>query len=162
MSRRTTQHASLSCAATAACAALLSWFVSPLPGTLRSRAEAAVSPQFHLIVHPSNALTTISAERVSQVFLKRTTRWENGVPIRPVDLRPDSGVRREFSDVLLKRSVSAVRSYWQQRIFSGRELPPPEFDSDEEVLSFVARSAGAIGYVSASPSPSQAKVLLVR
>jgi hypothetical protein len=96
-----------------------------------------------------------------QAFFKRTTRWGDGQVIRPVDLRPDSPVRREFSNRVLKRSVMAVRSYWQQRIFSGRELPPPELESDAAVLRFVQGSPGAIGYVSATTKLSEVKLIPV-
>jgi ABC-type phosphate transport system substrate-binding protein len=112
--------------------------------------DAAGASGFQVIVHPSNPVTHISYELLMQAFFKRTTRWNDGQTIRPVDLRADSPVRREFSNRVLKRSVMAVRSYWQQRIFSGRELPPPELDSDAAVLRFVQSSPGAIGYVSAN------------
>jgi ABC-type phosphate transport system substrate-binding protein len=159
---RTHKQATRARAASTACVVLLLlWFVAPRPLSLAPHARAAGEPlpQFQLIVHPSNGLSSITSELVSQVFFKRATRWDNGQAIRPVDLRPDSGVRRVFSDVVLKRSVTAVRSYWQQRIFSGRELPPPELDTDEAVSSFVARSPGAIGYVSSAYKPSQTKIL---
>jgi hypothetical protein len=96
-----------------------------------------------------------------QAFFKRATRWSDGQVIRPVDLRPDSPVRREFTNRVLKRSVMAVRSYWQQRIFSGRELPPPELESDAAVLRFVQSSPGAIGYVSATTKLSEVKLIPV-
>jgi hypothetical protein len=44
--------------------------------------------------------------------------------------------------------VSAVESYWQQAIFSGRSVPPLEKASDAEVLAFVRANPGAVGYVS--------------
>jgi len=81
--------------------------------------------------------------------------------IHPVDLRGEAVARREFSSRVLNRSVAAVRSYWQQRIFSGRELPPPEFDSDEAVLKYVASSPGAIGYVSANANLGPTKELVI-
>ena len=49
---------------------------------------------------------------------------------------------------MLKRSVAAVRSYWQQRIFSGRDVPPPEVDTENQVIKYVAGDPGALGYVS--------------
>jgi len=45
--------------------------------------------------------------------------------------------------------VEAVRRYWQQCIFSGRSVPPPELDSDEAIVRYVAKYRGAVGYVSA-------------
>jgi hypothetical protein len=68
--------------------------------------------------------------------------------MRAVDLRPGDPARRNFSEIVLKRSVGAVRSYWQQRIFSGRDVPPPELDSETSVVAYVAKFPGAIGYVS--------------
>jgi hypothetical protein len=71
-------------------------------------------------------------------------------------------VRKRFSEAVLKRSVGAVRSYWQQRIFSGRDVPPPEVDSDEAVMAYVARYPGAIGYVSGTTKLVGVKELALR
>jgi ABC-type phosphate transport system substrate-binding protein len=96
------------------------------------------------------------------VFLKRTTRWNDGEAIRPVDQRPDSTARRRFSETILQRSVAAVKSYWQQRIFSGRDLPPPELDSDDAVVSYVTKHRGAVGYVSGTAKLERAKPVQIQ
>jgi ABC-type phosphate transport system substrate-binding protein len=113
-------------------------------------ARAAEEPELRVIVHPSNPLRAAERELVADAFLKRVTRWQHGEVIRAVDLRPDNPVRQRFSASVLKRSIGAVRSYWQQRIFSGRDVPPPELESDASVVAFVAKFPGAIGYVSGS------------
>jgi hypothetical protein len=105
-------------------------------------------PEFRVIVHPKSALRAAGRGLLADAFLKKVTRWATGEPIRPVDLQAGNRVRRRFSEAILKRSVGAVRSYWQQRIFSGRDVPPPEFESDDSVIAFVAKYEGAIGYVS--------------
>ncbi len=112
------------------------------------RVGAAEAPALRIIVHPQNPLRAAQRELVAEAFLKKVTRWPGGEQIRPVDLRPDDAVRRRFSESILKRSVGAVRSYWQQRIFSGRDVPPPELDSEANVVAFVVKFPGAIGYVS--------------
>ena len=127
-------------------AALLLTFVS-LAG-LSARANAAPYQPFQVIVNPRNPVGTVSREFLADAFLKKVSRWGDGEPLRPIDLRPDSSVRRAFSDGILRRPVEAVRRYWQQRIFSGRDVPPPEVDSDEAVLRYVAKHRGAVGYVS--------------
>jgi len=111
-------------------------------------ARADEPAEFRVIVHPKSSLRSARKGVLADAFLKKVTRWDDGEPIRPVDLRADSRVRRRFSEVVLRRSVGAVRSYWQQRIFSGRDVPPPELESDESVIAFVAKYEGAIGYVS--------------
>lgn len=107
-------------------------------------------PPFVVIVHPSNSAGALDRKFVSDAFLKKVTRWPGGDVIRPVDLPPDSPVRARFSDDVLNRSVQAVKSYWQQIIFSGRDVPPPELASDADVMKYVATTPGAVGYVSGS------------
>jgi hypothetical protein len=79
-----------------------------------------------------------------------------------VDLDQSSPVRRQFTDEVLRRPVEAIRRYWQQRIFAGRGVPPPEMESDEDVISLVRREEGAVGYISASVPLTGVKVLTVR
>jgi ABC-type phosphate transport system substrate-binding protein len=128
----------------------------------RATAHAEGIPDFRVVVHPDNPSTGLSREFVIDVFLKRVTRWSDGEMIRPVDQRVDSFVRRRFSESVLQRSVAAIKSYWQQRIFSGRELPPPEVDSDEAVVSYVLKHRGAVGYVSGAAKLDRAKAVQVQ
>jgi hypothetical protein len=120
------------------------------------------TPQFQVIVNPANPTSSMPRDLLADAFLKKATRWDNGDVIRPVDLRPDSEVRRSFSSAVLQRSVAVVRSYWEQRIFSGRDVPPPELDSDEAIVHFVAQYPGAVGYVSPGAKLDGTKLLTVR
>jgi ABC-type phosphate transport system substrate-binding protein len=117
---------------------------------------------FRVIVNPANPAASVERRFLVDAFLKKTTRWPHDEQIRPCDLDPESATRRRFSDDVLKRSVAAVKSYWQQMVFSGQNVPPPEFDSDEQVIQFVLRNPGAVGYVSASANIEGAKVLSLR
>jgi ABC-type phosphate transport system substrate-binding protein len=117
---------------------------------------------FRIIVHSENPNTSASREALAEAFLKTTTRWPDGESIRPVDQRPDSAVRKVFTERILKRSLGAVRSYWQQRIFSGRDVPPPELESDDAVVRYVGDHRGAIGYVSASTKTGETKVVTLK
>lgn len=128
----------------------------------RGSARAESAPDFRVIVNPDNPSTALSRDVLTDAFLKRTTRWNDGETIRPVDQRPESAVRRRFSDSVLQRSVAAVKSYWQQRIFSGRDLPPPELDSDDAVVSYVVKHRGAVGYVSGTAKLDRAKSVAVQ
>ena len=82
--------------------------------------------------------------------------------IRPAVLAPESSVRRAFTRDVLNRSVEAVKGYWQQRIFSGRDVPPPEFQRDDEVVQFVLKHEGGVGYVSGTANVDGCRVLVVR
>jgi ABC-type phosphate transport system substrate-binding protein len=118
-------------------------------------------PEFRVITHPARHETSVTRQFLADAFLRNVTHWSDDEPIRPVDQRADAGVRHRFSDSVLRRSVQAVKTYWQQRIFSGRGVPPPELDSDEAVVDYVEAHPGALGYISGTAAPGKAKVLAV-
>jgi ABC-type phosphate transport system substrate-binding protein len=122
-------------------------------------ADKPPPPPYLVIVNVANPTSVASRRFIGDAFLKKTTRWPNGDVIRPVDQADDSGVRRRFTGDILKRSVAAVKSYWQQIVFTGRDLPPPELGSDEEVVKFVAKHPGAVGYVAGDAPIAGVKVL---
>jgi len=132
-----------------------------VPGTAVPRASAS-GAAFRVIVNPANAVTSLDRKFLTEAFLKKVTRWGNGDAIHAVDLRPDSDTRQDFTDEVLRRSVGAVKSYWQQLVFSGRDVPPPEVDNDEQVIKYVLRFSGGLGYVSGSASLERVKAIVVR
>jgi ABC-type phosphate transport system substrate-binding protein len=131
-------------------------------GRFSSSTARAGEAEFRVIVDPESSLTSAPRELIAEAFLKTSTRWPDGETIRPVDQRSESHARKAFSDSILKRSVAAVRSYWQQRIFSGRGVPPPELDSDDAVVRYVSEHRGAVGYVSAAARTGETKVVTVK
>lgn len=123
---------------------------------------AAAEPGFLVVVNAGNPVRTLTSDEVSRFFLRKVSTWADGRAVAPVDQEAESETRAVFTDTILRRKLAAVRAYWQQRIFSGRDTPPPIRGSDAEVLRFVAENAGAIGYVSAQAVPdAQVRVVKV-
>ena len=104
---------------------------------------------YRIVVHASNPVAQLSRADAGKLFLKKTRVWPGGQAVEPVDLAEGSGIRKAFSSEVVGKDVAAVRSYWQQQLFTGRGVPPVVKTSDAEVLAFVAAHPGAIGYVSA-------------
>jgi ABC-type phosphate transport system substrate-binding protein len=130
---------------------------------LAAAAVAAEQPRsaYVVIAHPANRVSRVERKFLADAFLRRTTRWPDDTPIRPVDLGSDAPARMRFSEEVLSRSVASVRSYWQQRIFSGQGLPPPELPDDESVVAYVLSHPGAIGYVGPGTPLNGARIVEV-
>jgi len=116
---------------------------------------------FKVIVNSSNTTTVLSRKQLSKFFLKKATKWGNGNKILPVDLLENSPVREVFSKDIHKRSVTKVRAYWQKQIFSGRNVPPPQMEYEDDIIAFVEADSGAIGYVSESTRLSEHTVKII-
>jgi ABC-type phosphate transport system substrate-binding protein len=115
-----------------------------------SAASEVQAQEFVVIVNPANPVSALTRDEVSKLFLKRTTSWSAGGQVAVVDLAKSSKVREAFSQAVHKRAASAVDSYWQQQVFSGKDVPPPEKGTDADVIAFVKSNPGAIGYVAAA------------
>jgi len=120
----------------------------------------AQAKSYKVIVNPSNPVSSISREDVSRIFLKKTTKFSDGRGASPADLPANSPTRESFSKDIHGKSSSAVDAYWQQLIFSGRDIPPAQ-KSEGGVLEFVRSNGNAIGYVSAGADTAGVKVINV-
>ena len=114
-----------------------------------------------VIVNTANATSSITKAEAANLFLKKVTKWENGTKVVPVDQTVESPARVGFTKTVLSREVAAVKSYWQQKLFSGEATPPAEKSSDAEIVNFVKANPGAVGYVSSNAQVAGVKVLKV-
>jgi ABC-type phosphate transport system substrate-binding protein len=110
----------------------------------------AQSNNYKVIVNNANSVNSMTKKEVSNLFLKKTTKWSSGEKVQPVDLVDTSAIRQGFSKGVHGRKVSSIKAYWQKEIFSGRNVPPAEKKTEREVLQFVSNNPGAVGYVSGS------------
>jgi ABC-type phosphate transport system substrate-binding protein len=117
--------------------------------TLMGSAQAAES--FTVVVNASVAGTNVRRADLAAVFLKKAVRWGDGSAATPVDQSGTSPVRKDFSEAVLHMPVMAVVQYWGRQLVAvaASVRPPTVKASDEEVLAYVAKTSGAVGYVAA-------------
>src|SRR5512133_889000 len=115
---------------------------------LSSPSVSLAGDGYKLVVNADQRTQRLSKEEVSRVFLKKVTRWSDGTEIRVVQPRSDSAVRRAFDTTVHRLPATAIRAYWSQMVFSGRDVPPVERANDEGILEFVRQNPGGIGVVS--------------
>jgi ABC-type phosphate transport system substrate-binding protein len=115
---------------------------------------------YKIVVNPSNPVASMSKDEVSRIFLKKTTKFSDGHVASPVDLPVSSSARESFSKSVLGKPASAVDAFWQQQIFSGRDIPPPQ-KSEAAAISFVRSNENGIAYVSAGTDTAGLKVVNV-
>jgi ABC-type phosphate transport system substrate-binding protein len=106
-------------------------------------APAAARAQGYVVVVNAAGPAAMSKSDLANVFLKKSTK------LAPVDQGKSAAVRDAFSKAVLGRPASAVATYWQQQIFAGKDVPPPERGDDAAVLAHVKSTPNGVGYVSA-------------
>ena len=104
---------------------------------------AARAQGYVVVVNAASAVTSISKADLSNVFLKKSAK------LSAVDQAKGAAIRDAFSKAVHGRPAAAIATYWQQQIFSGKDVPPPEKSSDADVLAFVKSTPNGVGYVAA-------------
>ena len=125
-------------------------------------ATRASAQGFKVIANPGVATSDISAADLARIFVKQSSKFPDGGAAVPVDQGKASAARASFSTKVHGKSVNAVDSYWQQQIFSGKDVPPATKAGDDEVIAFVKATPGAVGYVSEAAAAEGVKVITVK
>ena len=116
---------------------------------------------YKVIVNSGNSTASVTKKEASDLFLKKKSKWEDGTKVVPVDQASGAKVREVFSQQIHGKGTSAIRSYWQQAAFSGTASALPEKANDAEVIEFVKKNPGSVGYVSSSTSTDGVKVIQI-
>jgi ABC-type phosphate transport system substrate-binding protein len=103
-----------------------------------------------VIVNKDNAVTVLTRAEVENMFLGKTTQWPGGGKILPCDQKAESKVAAIFCSSFLNKNVADYQAYWMEIMLSGSATPPKSAVSDQEVIEFVAKTKGAIGYIDAA------------
>lgn len=125
-----------------------------------TRVVAASGPQFMVIVHPDNPSDGVSRDFLRDAYLKKATTW-HGETIRPIDLSSKFPEREHFIRQVIRKTPAQLRSYWNQQVFSGKGVPPPEAASVADVVAYVVANPGAVGYIPVDADPGRAKVIRI-
>jgi len=114
-----------------------------------------------IIVNKENSVSALTKAQISQYFLKKKKKWSAG-KVKPIDQKNKSSVRKKFSKKFLGKKVSAIKKYWMEKMFAGRDNPPKIKSSDNAVIEYVKSHKGAIGYVSGDASTDGVKVIKIK
>jgi TonB family protein len=120
----------------------------------------ALASQIKVIANWSVKADTVSATDLKRVFLEEKNSLADGTHVEPV-LGKYGPVHEAFLQRYLEISQDDLQAYYRTLVFTGRGSMPKELGSDAEVVAYVARTRGAIGYVSSAFSGDRVKTLAI-
>lgn len=110
-----------------------------------------------VIVNPSNA-DAIDQKSIENIF-RKTKTFPGGAQAVPVNLDSAMPLRETFDTKVLGKSSSQLKSYWSQKVFTGKGTPPKEVTSGAEMIKLVASNPNIIGYIDSSEANDSVKVI---
>ena len=113
-----------------------------------------------VIANPSVKADSISVGDLKSVFLEDTDSLAGG-HVEPV-LAKGGPAHEEFLKRYLGKSDSTLQAFYRSLVFTGKGSMPKVLDSDAEMVAYVAKTRGAVGYVSSSANTAGVKTLEVK
>ena len=124
-------------------------------------ASALAGGGVKVIANPSVKADSISAAELKSVFLEETNSLRDGSHVEPV-LAKGGAAHQAFLKDYLGKNQAALQAYYRSLVFTGKGTMPKTLGSEAEVAAYVAKTKGAVGYVSEGTSAEGAKTLRVK
>jgi ABC-type phosphate transport system substrate-binding protein len=123
-------------------------------------AAAAFSADFKVIANPGVSASSVSADELKDVFLL-TKSSLGGAHAEPV-LAKGGAAHEAFVKEYLGKTDTALQTYYRSMVFTGKASMPKTLGADAEVVAYVAKTKGAIGYVGAGAATEGVKMLEIK
>jgi len=124
-------------------------------------AYATQAGDLKVIANLSVSVSYVSPDDLKNIFLVTKTEVSGGSHVEPV-LEKGGPAHQAFLKQYLGKTDAALNTYYRSLVFTGKAFMPKMLGSDAEVAAYVAKTKGAIGYVSADASTPGSKAITVR
>lgn len=127
----------------------------PAIGALLALVAATTSARGADVYVVARADIKLSLDEVREVYLG-DKEFSRGVRLVPVD---NQSAQAEFAAKALAMDAQRYNQLWVKKAFRDALTPPGVLASDVEVMDFVRRNRGAIGYVLSVPRDKEIVVI---
>jgi ABC-type phosphate transport system substrate-binding protein len=123
--------------------------------------QTAVAADLKVIANSSVGAASVSADELKGVFLATKTSLSDGSHVEPVVLK-GGATHESFLKEYVGKTDAAFETYYRSLVFTGKASMPKALASDGDMVAYVAKTKGAIGYVSAAAATDGVKTLEVK
>jgi hypothetical protein len=127
---------------------------------ISAMATPAQAADLKIIANVSVKASEISLDDLKAVFLI-TKQSVDGSDVMPVLIKAGAAHEALLKDVLGK-SDTALGTYYRSLVFTGKAAMPKSLATEAEVIAYVAKTKGAVGYVSAAAATPGVKTLALK
>jgi ABC-type phosphate transport system substrate-binding protein len=123
-----------------------------------------------VIVNAANPVDSLRTSQIRELFLKKTQTWrtaladvsdrkgfDDGEPVRPVDLTSGHEERRVFLDKVLEMTGASLERHWVKVQYQNAVDPPTQAESSERAIRLVGSMRGGLGFVAEEALTEEAR-----
>lgn len=123
-----------------------------------SNNRSIAAEELIIIVNNQAAADSLTDEQLKDIYLGKIKKWEGGTFIY-LTVSKENDYNHDFMDSFLNMTPSKFTSHWKHLVFTGQGLEPRKLKSAEELVTFIEKRNGAIGFIPAGVPHEGVKVL---
>ncbi len=113
-----------------------------------------------VIVNGASAVAGLSEDDLKDYYLGKKANWPDGSKVVVVVLK--DGPSHEKLMGKLGKSSSQFTTGWKKLVFTGKGAMPEQVGSEDDLVAFIAKTPGAIGYADAGKVKDGVKAVPVK
>lgn len=114
-----------------------------------------------MVAHPGVSTDALNKGDVQKIYLGKTGNWGDGSRVI-LSMLKSGDVSAVFLKTNVKKSQKQFGTFWKKAVFSGTGEMPASFDTESDLLMFVSRTPGAVGYVDEANVNDTVKVITIQ
>lgn len=112
------------------------------------------------IVNATSAIAGLSDDDLKDYYLGKKASWPDGSKVVVVVL--NDGPSHDSLMKKLGKSASQFTTGWKKLVFTGKGAMPEQVKTEDQLVAFVAKTPGAIGYVDSAKAKEGVKSVSVK
>lgn len=102
----------------------------------------------------------LTLSELNRIFLGKTRTWQHGERIY-LTINTEETTLNAFCQSIVRKTPRQFSMYWRKQLYSGHSMLPVQFDSDEQVVNYLAEHPRAIGFVRSSINDPRVKEITI-
>jgi ABC-type phosphate transport system substrate-binding protein len=100
-----------------------------------------------IVANPEAGVDSLSKSDLESIMLGKKKKWDSGTKIKIAILKAGD-THEAFTKEYTGKTASQFKSYWKKLVFTGEGIQPKSFKTEDELVAYVAKTKGAVGYIS--------------
>jgi ABC-type phosphate transport system substrate-binding protein len=121
---------------------------------------AQASADLVVVVNARSGIERLTLDEAVNIFMGRYRQFPSGIAAHPIDQPEAQSERAQFYRLLVNKDLAEINAYWARLVFSGKTKPPRQARNQAEIIEWLARQPGAIGYLERTQVDARVRVVL--
>lgn len=113
-----------------------------------------------VIANTSVGDAALSKDAIKEIYTGKQVKWADGSKIQ-LSAQKKNDTHETFTREYVGKNPSQFRMFWKKMVFTGKGKAPTAFESDADIIKYVAETEGAIGYVSSGAAVDGVKTITI-